>query len=291
MGKILITGVTGHLGGAVLNKLLAKVPASDVRVLVRDEAKAEAFKALGVEIALGTYDDKASLVAAFKGIDKLYFVSGNDVANRGAQHENVVHAATEAKVGHVIYTSFQRRNESDNAPLAFLASTHLLAEKLLKASGLTYTILEHALYAEVIPMFVGEKVLETGVIFQPGGDGKTAFALREDLAEAGVAVLTGEGHENRSYELTGSKALSYADIAALITEASGKNVTYVSPTVEAFTEELTKAGVPAMYIGLFAGFSSAIKEGEFAAISGDLEKLIGRKSGSVEAYVKSVFGK
>lgn len=291
MGKILITGVTGHLGGAVLNKLLAKVPASEVRILVRDEAKATAFKPLGVEIALGTYDDKASLVAAFKGIDKLYFVSGNDVANRGPQHKNVVQAATEAKVGHVVYTSFQRKNESDTAPLAFLAATHLLAEKLLKASGLKYTILEHALYAEVIPMFAGEKVLETGVIFQPAGDGKTAFALREDLAEAGVAVLTGEGHENRSYELTGPKALSYADIAALISAASGKNITYVSPTVEVFKAELTKAGVPAIYIDLFAGFSGAIKDGEFAGVTDDLEKLIGRKGGSVEAYVKSLYGK
>jgi NAD(P)H dehydrogenase (quinone) len=291
MGKILVTGVTGHLGRAVLDKLLAKVPASGVKVLVRDETKADAFSALGVEIAIGTYDDKTSLVAAFQGVDKLYFVSGNDVANRGPQHENVVKAATEAKVGHVIYTSFQRRNESDTAPLAFLAASHLLAENLLKASGLKYTILQHALYAEVIPMFVGDRVFETGVIFQPGGDGKTAFALREDLAEAGVAVLTGEGHENRSYELTGPKALSYADIAALISAASGKQVTYVAPTVEAFTEELTKAGVPAMYIGLFAGFSGAVKDGEFAEVSEDLEQLIGRKGGSVEAYVKEVYGK
>ena len=291
MGKILVTGVTGHLGRAVLDKLLAKVPASNVKVLVRDVAKAEAFKPLGVEIAIGTYDDKASLVAAFQDTDKLYFVSGNDVANRAIQHENVVKAATEAKVGHVIYTSFQRRNESETGPLAVIAATHLLAENLLKASGLKYTFLQHALYAEVIPMFVGDRVLETGIIFQPAGDGKTTFALRDDMAEAGVAVLTGEGHENRSYEISGSKALSYADIAAIISAASGKQVTYVSPTVEEFKAELTKAGVPEIYIGLFVGFSGAIKDGEFAEVSGDLEKLIGRKSGSVEAYIKETYSK
>jgi len=291
MGKILVTGVTGHLGRAVLDKLLAKVPASNVKVLVRDTAKAEAFKALGVETAIGNYDDKASLVAAFQDTDKLYFVSGNDVANRGPQHENVVNAAVAAKVGHVVYTSFQRRNEAPNGPLAFIATTHLLAENMLKASGLTYTLLQHALYAEVIPMFVGDRVLETGIIFQPAGDGKTAFALRDDMAEAGVAVLTGEGHENKVYEITGSKAISYADIAAIITAATGKQVNYVSPTVEAFKEELTKAGVPAMYIGLFAGFSTAVKDGEFAEVSGDLEKLIGRKSGSVEAYLKETYSK
>ncbi|TWW02278.1 SDR family oxidoreductase [Chitinophaga pinensis] len=291
MGKILVTGVTGHLGRAVLDKLLVKVPASDVKVLVRDAAKAEAFKPLGVEIAIGTYDDKTSLVAAFQHTDKLYFVSGNDMANRGPQHENVVKAAIEAKVGHVVYTSVQRKNESATSPLAFVASTHLLVENLLKASGLTYTIMEHGLYAEVIPMFVGDRVLETGIIFQPAGDGKTAYALREDMAEAGVAVLTGEGHENRSYEITGSKALSYTDIAAIITAATGKQVNYVSPAVEAFKEELTKVGVPEMYIGLFAGFSTAVKDGEFAEVSGDLERLLGRKSGSVEDYLKALYGK
>lgn len=291
MGKILVTGVTGHLGRAVLDKLLAKVPASNVKVLVRDAAKAEALKPLGVEIAIGSYDDKTSLVAAFQDTDKLYFVSGNDVANRGPQHENVVNAAIAAKVGHVVYTSVQRKNESATSPLAFVASTHLLVEKLLKASGLKYTIMEHGLYAEVIPMFVGDRVLETGIIFQPAGEGKTAYALREDMAEAGVAVLTGEGHENRSYVITGSKAISYTEIAAAIKAATGKQVNYVSPTIEAFKEELTKVGVPETYIGLFAGFSTAVKDGEFAEVSGDLEKLIGRKSGSVEDYLKTVYGK
>ncbi|UPK70306.1 SDR family oxidoreductase [Chitinophaga filiformis] len=290
MGKILITGVTGHLGRIVLDKLLTKVPASGVKVLVRDEAKAAPFRQLGVEVAIGSYDDKASLIAAFKDVDKLYFVSGSDTAARGRQHENVVNAAVEAKVGHVVYTSFQRKNETSTSSIYFIASTHLLTENLLKSSGLKYTILKHGIYTEMIPIFVGDKIFETGVIFQPGGEGRTAYALRSDLAEAAVAVLTGQGHENKSYELTGPEAVSYAEIAAKISAITGKNVSYVSPTPEVFTAELTKAGVPSEYIGLFAGFSVANKEGEFASVSSDLEKLIGRKGGSVEAYLQQVYG-
>ncbi len=289
MGKILVTGVTGHLGRIVLEKLLTKVPASNVKVLVRDEAKAVPFKQSGVEVAIGSYDDKASLVAAFKGIDKLYFVSGNDVVNRGPQHENVVNAAIETKVGHVVYTSFQRKNETATSPIHLVATTHLLVEKLLKSSGLKYTILQHGLYAEVIPMFIGDKVLETGTIYLPTGEGKTAFVLRADLAEAGVEVLTGEGHENRSYELTGPEAISYADIAATLSAITGKQISHVSPTSEEFTAALTKAGVPSEYIGIFAGFSGAAKEGEFANVSADLEKLTGRKGGSVAEYLKAVY--
>jgi len=291
MGKILVTGATGHLGRIVLDKLLSKVPASDVKVLVRDEAKAAPFKQLGVEVAIGSYDDKTSLVNAFKDVDKLYFVSGSDIAKRSQQHENVVNAAVEAKVGHVVYTSFQRKNETSTSPIYFVASSHLLTENLLKSSGLKYTILKHGIYTEMIPMFVGDRVLETGVIFQPAGEGKTAFILRSDLADAGVEVLTGQGHENRSYELTGPAAVSYADIAAKISAVTGKNVSYVSPAPEVFAAELTKAGVPAEYIGLFTGFSVATKEGEFAGTTSDLEELIGKKGGSVEAFLEQEYGK
>jgi len=291
MGKILVTGVTGLLGRIVLDKLLSKVPTSSVNVLVRDEVKAAPFRELGVEVAIGSYDDKTSLVNAFKDVDKLYFVSGSDIAKRGQQHENVVSAAIEAKVDHVVYTSFQRKNETETSPIHFVASTHLLTERLLQSSGLKYTILKHGIYTEMIPIFIGDRVLETGVIFQPAGEGKTAFILRSDLAEAGVAVLTGQGHENRSYELTGPAAVSFEEIAAKISAVTGKNVSYVSPAPEVFTAELTKAGVPAEYIGLFAGFSGATKEGEFASISTDLEKLTGRKGGSVEAFLEQVYGK
>jgi len=291
MGKILVTGVTGHLGRIVLDKLLGKVPASNVKVLVRDEAKAAPFRQLGVEVAIGSYDDKTSLVNAFKDVDKLYFISGSDVAKRSQQHENVVNAAVEAKVGHVVYTSFQRKNETSTSPIYFVASSHLLTENLLKSSGLKYTILKHGIYTEMIPMFIGDRVLETGMIFQPAGEGKTAFILRSDLADAGVEALTGEGHENRSYELTGPAAVSYAEIAAKLSAVTGKNVSYVSPAPEVFAAELTKAGVPAEYIGLFTGFSVATKEGEFAGTSSDLEKLIGKKGGSVEAFLEQEYGK
>lgn len=290
MGKILITGVTGHLGRIVVEKLLSKVPASNVKVLVRDAAKGESFKQQGVEVAIGSYDDKASLVAAFKDVDKLYFISGSDIVNRGKQHENVVNAAKEAKVGHVIYTSFQRKNETTTSPIYMVAATHLLTEKLLQESGLNYTILKHGIYTEMIPLFIGEKVLETGVIFLPAGEGKTAFALRSDFADAAVAVLTGAGHENRSYELTGPEAVSYAEIAAKISAITGKTVSYVTPTPEVFSAELTKAGVPAEYIGLFAAFSGAAKEGEFANVSTDLEKLTGRKGGTVGEYLQQLYG-
>jgi len=286
---ILVTGATGPLGNGVVEFLLKKTPASNIAALVRDPAKAEALKARGVEIRVGDYSNYDSLVKAFKGIDQLYFVSGNDIQNRSTQQANVVRAAKEAGIKHVLYTSFQRKNETASSPIALVAQTHLETESALKTSGIPYTILKHTLYTDMLPIFIGDKVLETGVIFQPAGGGKVTFATRADMAEAAANILTSQGHENKEYEIAGSKAWSYQEIAGIISEITGKSINYISPTQEAFRQELTKAGVPDHYIGLFAGFGEGIKQGEFDQTDPTLEKLLGRKPTSVREFLQKVY--
>lgn len=287
---ILVTGANGAFGTAAIDFLLKKVPANQLAALVRSEEKGVELKAKGIEIRIGDYDDVSSLVNAFEGVDKLLFVSGSDIANRSQQHLNVVEAAKTAKVGHVVYTSFMRRNETETSPIAFVAKSHLEAEDALKTSGLNYTLLKNGLYMDMIPIFLGEQVIDSGVIFQPAGDGKAAFVLRNDLAEATVNVLTSEGHEGKSYDLPGAAAISYNEVAADLTKLAGKNIAYVSPTPEVFHAELSKVGVPDMYINLFGAFAEAIHQGEFAETGGDLPKLLGRQPVSTSDYLRQVYG-
>lgn len=289
MKHILVTGATGQLGKEVVNALLKQTPAGAISVLVRDAAKAADLKAKGVDIRVGSYDDEASLVNAFKGIDSLYFVSGSDIANRSRQHENVVKAAKEAQVKHVVYTSFQRRNETASSPVAAVSAGHLVAEEALKKSGLAYTILKHGLYMDMLPVFLGEKILESGQIYQPAGDGKTAYTLRKDLAEAGAAILTTEGHENKTYEAYAGTTYSYPEIAKIIGNISGREISYVSPTAEEYINTLTGAGVPMEYAGMFAGFGEAIRQGEFADTSNFIETILGRKPVTAEEYLKEIY--
>ncbi|MGZ3872910.1 MAG: SDR family oxidoreductase [Mucilaginibacter sp.] len=293
MNHILVTGATGHLGKAVAESLLKKTIPNRISVLARDADKAAEFKANGVDVRVGDYNDYASLLNAFKGIDKLYMVSGNDIANRVKQQDNVVNAAVEAGVKHIVYTSYQRRNETDSSPIVFIAKGHLNTEEKLKKSGLTYTILAHGIYADMIPIFVGEQLLQTKTIYLPAGDGKTAFALRTDQAEAGANILLDETgkYDNQTIEFGGSEALSWGQIAAMLTDLTGEQISYVAPSVEEFTQTLTKAGVPQEYIGLFAGFSQAAKEGEFDNVTTNLETLLGRKPVTVYAYLQSVYQK
>ena len=292
MSTILVTGATGELGGKAIDLLVEKTDASNIKALVRDASaeKAEAIAAKGVELRVGNYDDQESLKTAFKGVDMLYFVSASDVEKRVAQHENVIEAAQAAGVGHIVYTSFERKNETESSPIAMVAEAHLLTEKLLQEGETTYTILKHNLYMDFLPMFIGENVLDSGTIYLPAGEGKVASVLRDEMAEAGVAVLLGDGHENKVYDITGSEAVSFVEIATMIGEITGKEINYVSPDMNEFVETLKGAGVPEGVIGISAGFAGAIAEHELDQTGGDVEDLIGRTPTSVKQFLSTVYG-
>ncbi len=290
--KILVTGATGHFGKAAIEFLLKKgVPATSIAALVRDEAKATTLKTQGIELRKGDYDDYTSLVKAFTGVDKLLLVSSSDIDNRRVQQTNAVKAATEAGVKHILYTSFVRIDESDASPIAFVAQTHILTENLIHESGIPYTILRNNLYMDFVPVFIGEKVLETGV-YWPAGNTPGAYALREEMAEASANVLTGSGHENKTYNISNTSAWTFQQVADTISKASGKTIGYISPSQEEYKAVLTQAGVPGHFISMFAGFAEAIRLGEFdSADDTDLEKLLGRKPTSLESYLSSFYSK
>jgi NAD(P)H dehydrogenase (quinone) len=175
--------------------------------LVRDEEKTADLKSKGIAIRLGDYDNYDQLLAAFQGVDKLVLVSGSDVMNRGKQHENAVNAAKAAGVKHILYTSFERKNETASSPISFVANSHIDTENWIKNSGLNYTILRNNLYLDMLPWFFGENVLETG-IFLPAGETKSAFALRDDMAEATANILMTAGHENKEYTFSNTENVS-----------------------------------------------------------------------------------
>jgi NAD(P)H dehydrogenase (quinone) len=286
---ILITGATGHLGKATIDFLLQKgISPNNISALARSAEKAEDLKAKGINIKIGDYDDYASLVEAFKGVDKLLLVSGSDVVKRGEQHKNAINAAKEVGVKHIIYTSFLRKNETETSPIAFLAQQHIDTEKFIKASGISYTLLLNGLYSDVLPMFFGEKVLETGV-FLPAGNGKAAFTARIDMAEAAANILTTERHENKEYIIANTENNDLHEVAAILGELSGKQVNYINPSKETYLETATKAGLPQEYAGMFASFSEAIEQGEFETANTDLENLLGRKPTTIKAFLTQVY--
>lgn len=288
---ILVTGATGQLGGAVIDFLLKKVQPSEVAALARNPDKAKPIADKGVRVIQGNYDDPASLEKAFTGIDRLLFISSSEIAIRDPQHANVVAAAKMTGVGHILYTSFTRTTDDESSPLHMLAATHIYTEKLIKESGLTYTFLRNSLYSDALPLFLGDKVVETGTVYFPGGEGKSPFASRMDMAEASANVLTSDGHENKAYPFTNSEAYSFGDIAGMISEITGKTINYVSPSPDEYREQMGKAGVPDPVIGMAIGLGLAMQQGVTGGGDPTLEKLLGRKPASPKVVLQAVYGK
>ena len=291
MSKVLVTGATGALGKGVIEFLLKKgIAQNQISALVRNESKAADLKEKNLNIVIGDYNDYASLVSAFKGVDKLLFVSSSDIPNRVSQHQNVVKAAKEAVVGHVIYTSGLLSIPAEKSAVKLMVQAHESTEQWLRDSGLTYTFLRNSIYLDFIPQFIGGKVLETSKIYLPAADGKTSFTLRSDIAEAAANVLATEVHEGKAYNITNLEAYTYKDVADAISEITGKTITYVSPTLGEFQQTLKGASVSEEFIGAIIGLAVAQARGEFDTPGTDLEKLLGRKPTTLKQYLKTIYG-
>ncbi|MDQ0951864.1 NAD(P)H dehydrogenase (quinone) [Streptomyces phaeochromogenes] len=268
--SIVVTGATGHLGRFVIEGLLEKVPADQITAVVRSEEKAADFAARGVKLAIADYNAPETFDGLFSAGDKVLLISGNEFdKGRVGQHKVVLDAAKAAGVALLAYTS------APGSLSAALADDHRDTEAAVLESGVTYAFLRNGWYNENYTENLAP-VLEYGAVVQAAGDGKVSSASRADYAAAAVAVLTGEGHENKSYELGGDTAWDFAEYAAEVAKASGKEIVYNSVPVEAYKGILTGAGLPEPLAAILAGVDASIEKGELVVATGDLSRLTGR---------------
>ncbi|MFE5218777.1 MULTISPECIES: SDR family oxidoreductase [unclassified Streptomyces] len=268
--SIVVTGATGHLGRHVVEQLLEKVPAERITAVVRDKEKAAGLAARGVRLAVADYNAPETFDGLFSAGDRVLLISGNEFdKGRVRQHEVVIDAAQAAGVALLAYTS------APGSLRAALADDHRATEEVLLASGLPYSLLRNGWYHENYTENLAP-VLEHGAVVQAAGDGRISSASRADYAAAAVAVLTGEGHENTTYELGGDVAWGFAEYAAELSRQTGREIVYNPVSVEALTGILTGAGLPAPLAAILAGVDASIEKGELAVSSGDLSRLTGR---------------
>ncbi|MGW0419291.1 SDR family oxidoreductase [Streptomyces sp. NPDC003015] len=279
--SIVVTGATGNLGRHVVEQLLKKVPAEQVTAVVRTPEKAADFAAKGVNIAVADYNSPETFDKVFAAGDKVLLISGNEFdKGRPAQHQVVIDAAKAAGVALLAYTS------APGTLTAALADDHRATEEALLASGLPYSLLRNGWYNENYTENLAP-VLEYNAVVQAAGDGRVSSASRADYAAAAVAVLTGEGHENTTYELGGDDAWSFAEYAAELSKQTGKEIAYNAVSEEAFTGILTGAGLPAPFASTLAGVDASIAKGELVVTSGDLARLAGRPTTPIAASIEA----
>ncbi|MEU1038244.1 SDR family oxidoreductase [Streptomyces sp. NPDC005551] len=269
--SIVVTGATGRLGRLVIDGLLERIPAAEVAAVVRDKDKAADLAARGVELRVADYNAPETLAGAFAAGDRVLLISGSEVGQRVAQHRAVIDAAKGAGVALLAYTGVLGGPDAD----FLLAAEHKETEQAILGSGLPYTFLRNGWYHENYTENLAP-VLAHGAVVQSAGDGRIASASRADYAAAAVAVLTGEGHENTTYELSGDTAWSYAEYAAELSRQTGRDITYDDVSAETHQGILVGAGLPEPFAAILVDVDRAIGRGLLARTSGDLARLIGR---------------
>ncbi|WP_040884318.1 SDR family oxidoreductase [Janibacter sp. HTCC2649] len=283
MTTILVTGATGQLGRLAIDSLLARGTApGDVVALVRDPAKAADLADRGVQVRVGTFEDPASLDAALAGVDRVLFISGSEVGQRVAQHQNVIDAAVRADVELVAYTSIVR---ADTSPLA-LAAEHKVTEEALAAAGLPTALLRNSWYLENYTAQIPVQ-LEHGVVLGAAGEGRVSAATRADYAEAAAAVITADDQVGKVYELGSDNAFTLGEYAAELSAAANAPVAYQDLSVADYSAALVGAGLPEGYANVLASSDDGLKQGGLLVETGDLSRLIGRPTTSLTQAIKA----
>ncbi len=277
MTKMLVTGATGAIGKRTVEHLLKKgVPASQIIGLSRKKESLEDLAAKGVEVREGDYFDYDSLLRAFEGVEKVMLTSSVAFTDRFTQHYNAITAARQAGVKHVVYMAIMRK-EGSGRIIPEVTESDLFTEQVLKSSGLDYTIVYHPPFMDALPLYYGPNPYENGIKV-PAKDGKMAPASRDELAEAHAVILSTPGHENKTYSLGGSNTISFSDMARILAETKGQSVDFTTITAEEYIDERVAKGVPRQVAEFITGWVLAMEGDEFAYQSGDLERLIGRKT-------------
>jgi len=274
--SLIITGASGNLGRRTAELLFDRVDPSSVVLVTRTPQALSDFAARGASVRFGDFDDAASLAAAFAGgADRLLLISTDVIGTREVGHGRAIDAAAAAGVRHIAYTGIPNPVASANP--AIVVREHLATEEALRASGVAWTFLRNALYAEFeIP--AARAAAASGQFVTNRGTGASAFVSREDCAAVAAAWLAGiEGSAGVAYDITGPAAVSPADEAAVFAEVAGRPVEVVSVDDEPWAAGLSAAaGMPVDVARGYATFGAAIRSGALSGVSTTVQDLTGR---------------
>ncbi|MFI5958740.1 NmrA family NAD(P)-binding protein [Cryptosporangium sp. NPDC051539] len=274
---IAVTGVTGQVGSRVATRLSAA--GAPQRLLGRAGSQLpELAGATPASIGRG-YADGPAVRNALDGVSTLFLVSGREAANRLAEHQSVVDAATGAGVRRIVYLSFL--SAAPDCTFTF-GRDHWHTEQHIRSTGLAFTFLRDSFYASMLPALVGPD----GVLRGPGGDGRVSAVDPDDVADVVAAVLLApEAHDGRSYGVTGPSALTLAEAAAELDHRVERPVRYQPETLEEAYASRAGYGAPEFEVAGWVTSYQAIAEGELNAVTDTVPNLTGHPARTFAQYL------
>jgi NAD(P)H dehydrogenase (quinone) len=269
---IVVTGASGTLGRAVLERLLDRVPAGQVAASVRDPQQVRDLAQRGVRVRQGNFADPAGLAHAFEGASRVLVVSADSTGEETVRrHRAAVEAAVAAGARRVVYTSHMGADPTSPFPPM---RDHAATEEFLRDAGVTFTSLRNGFYSSTVPMLL-RGAAESGELRLPE-DGPIAWTTHADLAEAAAVALTDERLDGVTPALTGPAALDMAEVAAIAARVAGRDIRRVVVPDAEYRSTLLDHGVPEAGADMLVGLFAAARRGDFAPADPTLARLLDR---------------
>lgn len=297
MSRIVITGASGNYGRGLTDLLIEAGRAEDLILITRSPEKLADRAGQGCTVRYGDFDKPETLAEAVQGAQKMLLISGTRVGARVVQHKAAIDAAAAAGVKHIAYTSFIGIDDPANP--AEVRHDHIETERLIRASGMAWTMLRDAHYADSMIVMAGPGVMQSGQWVSNSGEGLEAMVWRDDCVASAAAVLLGEGHQGKIYNITGPELQTFREVAAIMAEVTGRPVTYVATTDDEQYAMFDAMGIPRRPVddqsvgGIpwnsddMVSFGRAIREGFLELCTDDVERLTGRPARSVRALIEA----
>ena len=276
---ILVIGGRSKIGAALIGELLGR--GQQVRVLVRAGEGAGRLPATA-EAVTGDLADEGSLVTAMTGIEKVFLLSSPHPDAVG-WHRNAIDAARRTQVRLLVRSSILG---ADRESQAGFISAHTTCDRYLEDSGLAYVIVRPNLFLQNIPESTIPAIDASGTFYVNAAEARISMADTRDVAAVAAVALTGPGHAGAHYDVTGPEALSYADVAARLTSAMGRRISYVGASDDAVRRALLDAGLTEWFanalIGLYQDYRRSGTGGYAAQVTGTVQRLTGRPARSLD---------
>jgi NAD(P)H dehydrogenase (quinone) len=294
--KIAITGASGQYGRLATDRLIEGGLASDLILITRSPVKLADRARSGCSVRYGDFDKPETLPVALRGANKLLLISGTRVGARIPQHKAAIDAAAACGVQHIVYTSFVN---VDDANPAIVTRDHRTTEQMIRDSGVAFTFLRDAHYADAMILNAGPGFIASGTWLTSTAGAREAMVWREDCVNCAVAVLTHSGHENRAYPITGPNRESFAEVAAMLAEIVGVPIRLVETDDAGMYAHFDSLGIPRQPVddqsvaGIpwnsddMVSFERAIREGFLDVCTNDVERLTGRRARSVRELIEA----
>ncbi|PSL44264.1 uncharacterized protein YbjT (DUF2867 family) [Chitinophaga niastensis] len=275
--KILVTGATGTIGKILVKNLEAR-QASFV-VGSRNVEQAKDKLGLADNIVQFSFDDPATFENATAGVDSVFLLGPPMVPDLNVLLTPFLEYLPSKGIRRIVYLSALKIDPDS------ILGFHAVMEQKLAQDGFDYTVLRPSFFAQNFKNYEWENITERSITFAPAGNGKVAFIDAADIANVAATVLTTAGHSQQTYELTGPEILSYYDAANLLSEVTGKTITYPSPDAATYKAALKAAGAPD-FIGTYMVAVYDVVAGNKVNFTTDtVEKITGKKPASLKTVL------